>query len=82
LIWEAASFTWWRGIYGPAADQLNIIFWYFGWFDRWPCRRGDLIRVHGGPPTVAVDVDHRRLKVYAAGAWHDRVACCDPWEAP
>lgn len=78
VIQTVVSFTWWRGVYYPIADQLNIIFWYFGWFGRWRVRRGDLICVHDGPPTIAHAVDHRRLMIYAEGAWHDQAHCCDP----
>lgn len=81
VIWEAVSFTWWRGVYWPIADLLNIIFWYFGWRGRWKARVGDVILVHDTPNTVRA-IDHRALTVTTDSGVHSRPQCCDLWEAP
>lgn len=81
VIWEAVSFTWWRGVYWPVSARLNIIFWYFGWFGRWKARVGDVILVHDTPNTVRA-IDHRALTVTTDSGVHSRPQCCDPWEAP
>lgn len=82
VAWTAVVFVWWRGVYYPIADRLNIIFWYYGWFGRWKARPGDVITVHGTPAVVCT-IDHRALTVTTGdGSKHDRPHCCAPWEAP
>jgi hypothetical protein len=83
LIQVAVSYAWWRGVYSPIHDRLNIVFWYLGWGKgRWKARVGDIITVHDIPAVVA-DIDHRALTVTTTtGERHHRPQCCDPWEAP